>query len=149
MGWKDEKELWFAKGWATLSFGCELDPWVKMNDCERTEHKWMRPALDVGPNASGGAMYWLTGTLPATCRIWLRAISFFASMQLKEKTNLERICMENHRDMCIDLTGSGDEIDLEKPRSMKEQQIWIAGMYAMARRWGWSREDFKETLKRL
>ncbi len=74
-------------------------------------------------------MYWLTGLPPATCRIWLQAINLFASIQLKRPDNLERICMDNHWDLFI---------DIPVPRTSLIQQFWVAGMYYMAKIWGWT-----------
>ena len=94
--------------------------------------KWVRHAFGVGPNASGWALYWLGGMLPATYRIWQRAVLFFESIRLKALDNWEYIQMDNHWDIFNNLTDRGR---LVRDGSSTHQQLrvfWIAGLYSIA-----------------
>jgi hypothetical protein len=107
MEWNHEKTLWFSKGWSALTYGCEMDPWPLSNALEKIEVRWMRMAFAVGPNASGWALYWLSGLIPATFRIWCKAFLFFESIQKTPRLSYERRAMETHWDLLKDFADGG------------------------------------------
>ena len=96
MPWRNERILWNAKGWSTLTYACEMDPWQTTHPLETIEIQWLRSAFCVGPTASGWALYWLSGILPATFRIWTRGLLFYDSIWKKASSNWEKTQMANH-----------------------------------------------------
>ena len=112
MTWRSERTLWNMKGWSTLTYSVEMDPWHMDHPLEKTEVTWLRHAFGVGHNTSGWALYWLCGLLPATFRCWIRGLDFYHTLWTKPESSWEKLQMKNQWLMFRTLTNSGGKVKL-------------------------------------
>ena len=86
----EEWQLWLAVGWSTLAYGSEIWPWGQNRWAEKAEGFHLKQMLGVGQNTSYEAMCWMTGTLPARDRIWIRAFKFAGRLTVTKEDTVEQ-----------------------------------------------------------